>query len=164
MRTSCFEYITHRKKYLSVMFNKMAIKHAQKRRESLLRVLPSMKVRPGWIKYIRSVLGMTLKELGSLAGLSLPTIAQAEKREAEGKVTIETLNKIANAMECEFVYAFVPKEDIPEMLKKKAMEKAKRSILRADTHMSLEDQKVQDDLTSRVERLAEKLIEKGKVW
>ena len=50
------------------------------------------------------------------------------------------------------------------MLKKKAMEKAKRSILRADTHMSLEDQKVQDELDGRVERLAEKLIEKGKVW
>ncbi|MDA9189358.1 helix-turn-helix domain-containing protein [bacterium] len=146
------------------MFNKMAIKHAKKRREDLLQVLPSMKVRPGWIKYIRSLLGMTLKELGTLADVSLSTVAQAEKREAEGKVTIETLNKIAKAMECEFVYAFVPKEDISDMLKKKAMEKAKRSILRADTHMSLEDQKVQVDLNSRVETLAQKLIEKGKVW
>jgi predicted DNA-binding mobile mystery protein A len=127
------------------MFNKMAIRHAQKRREELLKALPSMKVKPGWIKYIRSVLGITLKELGALTSLSLPTIAQAEKREAEGKVTLETLNKIANAMECEFVYAFVPKEDITDLLKRKAIEKARKSILRADTHMSLENQKVQDN-------------------
>jgi predicted DNA-binding mobile mystery protein A len=146
------------------MINSIAIKHAEKRRKSLLDVLSSTRVTPGWIKYTRSILGITLKELGNLAGLSLPTIAQAEKREAEGKVTVETLHKLARAMECEFVYAFVPKDEISELLKKKAIEKARKSIIEADTHMTLEDQKVQDDLNARVERLAEKLIEKGKVW
>lgn len=146
------------------MFNKMAVKHAQKRRENILQVLSSMKVKPGWIKYTRSVLGMTLKELASLAGLSLPTVAQAEKREAQGKVTLETLNKLANAMECDFVYAFVPKDNISDLLKKKATEKARKSILEADVHMALEDQKVKEELDSRVESLAEILLEKGKVW
>lgn len=146
------------------MTNKLTLKNAQKRRESLLNALSAMQVKPGWIKYMRSVLGMTLKELAKRAGLALPTIAQAERRESEGKITIETLRKLAQAMECEFVYAFVPKDDITELLRTKAMDKAKRTILKADTHMSLEDQKVTEELQFRIEMLAEKLLEKGKVW
>lgn len=146
------------------MINKLTLKNAQKRRKSLLKALSAMQVRPGWIKYTRSVLGMTLKELALRAGLALPTIAQAERRESEGKITIETLRKFADAMECELVYAFVPKDDITELLRKKAMEKARLTILKADTHMSLEDQKVTEELQFRIEMLAEKLLEKGKVW
>lgn len=146
------------------MLDKLTVKNAQKRRSELLKVIQQMKVKPGWIKYTRSVLGMTLKDLARLAGLTLPTVAQAERREAEGKVTIDTLKKLAEVMECEFVYAFVPKEDISELIHKKAFEKARRTILKADTHMSLEDQKVTEDLKFRIENLAEKLIEKGKIW
>lgn len=146
------------------MLNKLTIKNAQKRREVLLKALSAMQVRPGWIKYTRSVLGITLKELAKRVGLALPTIAQAEQRESEGKVTIETLRKFADAMECEFVYAFVPRDDIVKLLHKKAIEKATRTILKADTHMSLEDQKVTEELQLRIELLAEKLLEKGKVW
>jgi predicted DNA-binding mobile mystery protein A len=146
------------------MINKLTLKNAQKRRESLLKALPAMKVKPGWVKYTRSVLGMTLKELATRTGLALPTVAQAERREAAGKITIETLKKLADAMECELVYAFVPRDDIAELLRKKAMEKAKSTILKADTHMSLEDQKVTEDMQFRIEMLAEKLLEKGKIW
>ena len=146
------------------MLDKLTIKNAQKRRDALLKSLPHMKVKPGWIKYTRLVLGMTLKELAALTGLSLPTVAQAEKRESEGRVTIDTLKKLAEAMECEFVYAFVPKEDIPDLLQKKAIEKAKRTILKADTHMSLENQKVNEDLKFRIETLAAKLLTNGKIW
>ena len=46
-------------------------------------------------------------------------IAQAERGEAKGKVTIETLKRMAEAMECEFVYAFVPKKNIQGHFKEK---------------------------------------------
>lgn len=146
------------------MLNSISFKNAGKRRERILSVIESMKVNPGWIKYMRSVLGMTLKDLANLTQLSLPTVAQIEKREAQGKVTLETLAKMAEAMECELVYAFVPKENLTDLIEKKAFEKATESLANADTHMSLEDQKVKGELESRIERVAQKLIEKGKVW
>ena len=49
-------------------------------------------------------------------------------------------------------------------IKKKAHEKAREILNRADTHMALEDQKVRGDLNQRIERLAKKLLEKGDVW
>lgn len=144
--------------------DKLTIKNAENRRSEILKALSYMNVKPGWIKYTRSVFGMTLKELARLTGLSLPTIAQTEQREAQGKVTIDTLNKVANAMDCDLVYAFVPRDGISDLMQKKAMEKAKRTILKADTHMSLEDQKVTEDIKFRIDNLAEKLLEKGKIW
>ncbi|OFZ55974.1 MAG: hypothetical protein A2428_09505 [Bdellovibrionales bacterium RIFOXYC1_FULL_54_43] len=71
---------------------------------------------------------------------------------------------MANAMECEFVYAFVPKTDIDELLKQAARAKAKRTLASADVHMTLEDQRVEQSLEERVELLASKLLEKGDVW
>ena len=67
-------------------------------------------------------------------------------------------------MECEFVYAFVPRNDIEVTLQMKAEEKARRILLKAETHMELEDQKVKEDQEKRIKALAKQIIEKGKIW
>ena len=58
-------------------------------------------------------------------------------------------------MDCEFVYAFVPKSSIKTTLKEQALKKAKRLLAEADTHMTLEDQRVEQDMKTRIERLAD---------
>jgi predicted DNA-binding mobile mystery protein A len=113
---------------------------------------------------MRQALCMTLSTLAKATGLSPATVQQIEKREKVGKVTIETMRKIAAAMECEFVYAFVPKQDLSEFLKKKATTKATRIVREADVHMTLEDQRVSEDIKDRIERIAEDLLAKGDIW
>lgn len=122
------------------------------------------KAEQGWIRQMREALGMTLAKLGKVCGVSTPTIAQAERREVNGKVTVETLKTAAEAMNCEFIYMFVPKSEMKVFIEEKAYEKAKRILLSADLHMSLEDQKVKGDLEPRIQRLKRKLIEEGNVW
>lgn len=122
------------------------------------------KTEQGWIRQMREALGMTLSKLGKVCGVSTPTIAQAERREANGKVTVETLRKAADAMNCEFIYMFVPKSEMATFIEQKAYEKAKRILTSADLHMSLEDQKVKGDLEPRIQRLKKKLIDEGNVW
>jgi len=144
--------------------NKLAISQADRR---LMRLRPALKnatVKPGWIHYMRTALGMKLKDLALRSGLSVPTVAQSERREAQGKVSLETLKKMAKAMDCELIYAFIPKTDIKTLLKRKAIEKAAQILKVADTHMTLEDQKVSTAMKERIDRLAEKLLEKGDVW
>ncbi|HLD99446.1 MAG TPA: mobile mystery protein A [Bdellovibrionota bacterium] len=142
----------------------LALAQVNRRLRSLRKVIPDTKVRPGWIRYIRGSLNMTLKQLAKRTGLSLSSIAQAERNEAAGTASIATLKKMANAMECEFVYAFVPKIDIDELMKQAARAKAKRTLASADVHMTLEDQRVEQSMEERVELLASKLLEKGDVW
>lgn len=144
--------------------DKLALTQIERRLKIIRVALKDSKVRPGWINYMRQALGMTIQKLAERANVSKTTAAQAERGEAKGKVTIDTLKKMAEAMDCEFVYAFVPNKTIKITLKERALEKAKRILLEADTHMTLEDQRVEQDIKDRIERLADTLIENGDVW
>jgi predicted DNA-binding mobile mystery protein A len=122
------------------------------------------KPQEGWIRQVRQTLGMTLSKLADACEVSIPTIAQAERGEADGKITVETLRRAAEAMNCEFIYAFRPKSDMKEFIHQCAYEKAKRILLNADLHMGLEDQKVVGEVEVRIQRVKKKLIAEGKIW
>ena len=145
-------------------FDLLAISQINRRLRHLRSLSTHAQVHPGWIRYMRQALHMTLKTLAEKAGVSLPTVAQAERGEAAGKINLSTLKAMAEAMDCEFIYAFVPKVGVDELMKKAALEKAKRILGSVDTHMTLEDQRVELPLEERLERLAKKLYEGGDVW
>ncbi len=142
----------------------LTLSQFERRISPLRRNIENTLIRMGWIRYVRTTLRLSLRTLARLLGVSLATIAQIEKRELEGKVTLETLRKVARAMDCEFVYAFVPKKEIQTLIKDRAYEKARKILLKANTHMILENQKVERPLEERVKMLAEKFIKEGDVW
>lgn len=144
--------------------NDIAMGQAHRRVESLREIKKEAEVEGGWIKFMRKALGLTLNDLSQLVSLTPANVAQTEKREKEGKVSVTTLKKMAQAMECELVYSFVPKKEIKKIIHDRAYDKAKRALRRADFHMALENQKVMGDEEERIENLAKKLIEKGNVW
>ena len=142
----------------------LAMAQVERRLKAIRAALGLAKVKPGWIQFTRHALGMTLEKLAERAGVSKTTAAQAERGEVHGKLTMDTLKKMATAMDCEFIYAFVPKDPIKDLLKKHAVLKAKKLLKQADTHMLLEDQQVKLSIDERVSLLAEKLLQKGDVW
>jgi predicted DNA-binding mobile mystery protein A len=149
---------------MKVDLNSLAYAQIDKRLDAIREIKNKSSVTNGWIKYIRRAMGMTLNELGELTGLSARTIAQAEKREVEGKVTLGTLKKMAKAMECDLVYSLVPKKSVKQTIQDKARDKAIERLNEAGLHMKLEAQEVSGDFKDRVERLANKLIANGDVW
>lgn len=64
----------------------------------------------GVIRTARLSLFLALEEVAVRSGKSSSCLAQLEKRELHGNATLKTVSEIAEAMECEFVYAIVPKE------------------------------------------------------
>jgi predicted DNA-binding mobile mystery protein A len=147
-----------------LFLNETIFSQINRRLEGLRAVKDKASVREGWIKYMRQALGLTLSELGKLTHLSTATVAQAERREMEGQVSLSTLKKMAEAMDCELVYAFIPKKELKTMIYDKALEKARKALSIADLHMKLEDQKVSGDEIERVKRLAKRFIDKGDIW
>ena len=143
---------------------KLALEQVERRLNKVSSISEEMKVKPGWINYIRKAMCITLETLARESKLHLSTIQKIEKRESSGKVTLDTMRKTASAMECEFVYAFVPKKPISVIMKEKAYKKALRIIQEADVHMTLEGQRVSEDLKKRAEQLAHTLLEKGNIW
>lgn len=126
--------------------------------------------RSGWIKAIRGSLGMTAKQLSQRLGTSAAGVIQMEEREPSKKVTLESLERAANAMECRLIYAIVPKEpntSLESIIEKKAREAAARILQEVSHTMRLEAQGTSaDDLRKEIERIANELRLKGdsRIW
>jgi len=109
----------------------------------------------GWLRTVRKALGMSGAQLGQRMGLTRARIAQAEHAELSRGVTLKTMQAIAEAMGCRFVYAIVPDKRIQDVITAQARKKAAALVGTASTHMALESQNLPNDkIAAEVERLA----------
>jgi predicted DNA-binding mobile mystery protein A len=69
-----------------------------------LKTLNLRTPKKGWLKEIRESLGMSMKDLAERLGTIKQRIERIEKDEVASKVTLETMKKTAEAMNCDFVY------------------------------------------------------------
>jgi predicted DNA-binding mobile mystery protein A len=65
----------------------------------------------GWIHAIREATGVSTGELGRKLGTSRQLPLQFEKAEADDSITLKSLRRVADALECELVYALVPRAE-----------------------------------------------------
>ncbi|MFZ9594947.1 MAG: mobile mystery protein A [Bdellovibrionia bacterium] len=99
----------------------------------------------GWLKAIRGALGINTRQLAARLGVDHSAILQFEKKEAAGKVSLESLQKVARAMRCRLVYAVVPEESyssLEAILDAQALNAAKDIVEKVDHTMRLEQQGV----------------------
>jgi len=95
----------------------------------------------GWIKAIRTSIGMSMHQLGNKLSISKQGVLDIEKREKEGSITIKSLKEIARALDMQLVYGFVPNEgSLDALIEKRAKELATQIVLRTSNTMNLEDQ------------------------
>ncbi len=95
----------------------------------------------GWIKTIRTTLGISLQQLGKKLGITKQSMQEMELREAEGSITLNALQEAAKVMDMQLVYGFVPKDGtLDALIERKANEAAEKIVLRASNSMKLEDQ------------------------
>ena len=121
----------------------------------------------GWVKAIREALGITAAQLAARLGVSQPRMFTIEKAETTGSITLDSLERTANALDCRLVYALVPRKPLDELVRERAEIKAKQRLKSASHTMALEAQGVDaSDESEQLKRLAQQLIEKGgsKLW
>ena len=99
----------------------------------------------GWLRSIREALGMSGKQLGERLEVSQPRIVQLEKDELSGALTLKTMRQAAEAMDCVFVYAVVPRTSLEETMHRQARKVAIKRLSRTSHTMLLEDQMVSND-------------------
>ena len=111
--------------------------------------------RGGWIRAVRSSLGMTLEQLGRRLGVGRSSVLRMEQAEGSGRIQLDSLRRVAEALGCELHYVFVPRRPLEETVAARRTELARRR-LRGTTHtMALEGQDDPDD------PLARKLLEQA---
>ena len=95
----------------------------------------------GWIKAIRTAIGMSMQQLGNKLNVSKQGIMDIEKREKDGSITIKSLREIGRAMDMQLVYGFVPNDgSLDALIEKRATELATQIVMRTANTMKLEDQ------------------------
>jgi predicted DNA-binding mobile mystery protein A len=95
----------------------------------------------GWIKAIRTAIGMSMQQLGNKLNVSKQAILDIEKREKDGSITIKSLREIARVMDMQLVYGFVPNDgSMDALIEKRATELATQIVMRTANTMKLEDQ------------------------
>ncbi len=63
----------------------------------------------GWLKCVREALFLSMENVAGRLGVSRASYDVLEKNEASGRITMNSLHRVAEAMGCEVVYAVRPK-------------------------------------------------------
>ena len=114
----------------------------------------------GWIKAIRTAIGMSMQQLGKKLSVSKQAILDIEKREKSGSITIKSLKEIARALDMQLVYGFVPNDgSLDALIEKKATELATKIVLRTSNTMKLENQ---GNTNTRIEKAIKERAEEIK--
>jgi predicted DNA-binding mobile mystery protein A len=143
---------------------------ARKQLDKRLKVLRNSSfARPprGWVKAIREALGMTTGQLARRIGVSQSRAVDIEKAELTGSITLDSLGRAARALDCELVYALVPRKPLEETVEERATALAINSVKATRHTMALEDQSVdEEDEREQVRQLAKQIAEKSgsKLW
>jgi predicted DNA-binding mobile mystery protein A len=74
----------------------------------------------GWIRAVREALGMSGKQLAKRLQVSQPRVHRLEKDEPSGALTLKTMRQAAEALDCIFVYALVPRSSLEETVRAQA--------------------------------------------
>ncbi len=120
----------------------LALRQLDKQLASWRQVRTLFQPSQGWVHTVRKVLGMTTNQLAQRLNLDRSRIIKIESAEIEDAVTLRTLREVAQALNCDLVYGFVPKIPLQDLLKQQAEIIADKQLKRVSHSMSLEAQTV----------------------
>src|SRR6266702_4655486 len=99
----------------------------------------------GWIRAVREALGMSGTQLAQRLKVSQPRIPKLEQDEVSGAVTLKTMRQAAEALDCVFVYALVPRTSLEDTVRVQARKIAVTRMQRVSHTMLLESQGLSEE-------------------
>ena len=117
----------------------------------------------GWVKTIRTGLGISLEQLGDKLEITKQSAQNLEKREALGSATINAMKEAGQAMDMKFVYGYIPVDGTLEaLIEKKAKKLATEIVMRTSATMRLENQenspqRIKDAIEERTKELIDEM-------
>lgn len=116
----------------------------------------------GWIRAVRTAMGMTQADLARLLKITQRSLHQLEVSESKKTIRLASLEKVAEEMNCDLVYAFIPRKPLESVYEAQAMKMAQQHVKDVEHNMRLEKQ---DHSVSKkdLDDVARELIRKNAV-
>lgn len=94
----------------------------------------------GWLKTLRTALGLSAGQLSRRMHIERSVLSRLEKAEVSGAITFKSLRKAADAIDCELVYALVPRTSLESMVRNAAIKIVEKELSSINRTMALEAQ------------------------
>jgi predicted DNA-binding mobile mystery protein A len=121
--------------------------------------------RLGWVRAVRDALGMSTRQLAGRMGVSQTSVVKLEQSEMSETVQLATLRRAADALNCDLVYALVPREgSLEQTVLTQARHRANSLVHAVDRSMELEHQAVDDPVAHARNRVALQLAASRRLW
>jgi predicted DNA-binding mobile mystery protein A len=131
--------------------------------ETLSRLAPLRQLSPpakGWIRAIREALGMTGAQLARRLNTNKQRISRIEQDESRASLTLDTLYKVAAALDCTLIYGLVPKQSLEQTVRHQATRLAHRRIQRSNQMMRLEKQELGPEAKAQIlQELVQEIVD-----
>ena len=112
------------------------------------------------IRAIREALGMSGVQFAKRLGVSPQRVATLEKAEVTGAVTIRSMRQAAEALDCVFVHALVPRSSLKDTVRRQALEVARERLKHTSHTMLLEDQQLsKEKMRKALDAAVEELVD-----
>jgi predicted DNA-binding mobile mystery protein A len=113
--------------------------------DQLIDIKQISRPKEGWIRTLRKALGMSSPQLAARLAVSKSQASQMERMEAEDRISLKQLRRVADVLDCDLVYALVPRQSVETTIRKRARHKAEKLVERTDVQMKLEAQQLSSD-------------------
>lgn len=110
---------------------------------------------------------MTTRQLAERMGVAQSTVVAMEQSEKGGTITLDSLHRAAEALDCELRYVLVPRQELQTKVEQQATIVAKRNIAKVAHTMSLENQEPSDKFKNSLLNEEKERIMRGrwgKLW
>ena len=145
--------------------NVQARRHLDARFRRLRSLAGEPRPHKGWIRAVRDAIGMSSAELGARVGVSQQRAIQMEQSEVQDAITLGTLRRAADGLDCDLVYVLVPRASLEEMVEEQAHTKAIPHLGPIAHHSRLENQEsAPDDQAAQLDQLAAHFVDRRGLW
>ena len=144
---------------MSAEFNHLRLEQLEATLQPYQGLLAKQAPPRSWLKEIREALGRTERQQAARLGVAGSTLHKSEQSEAEERITLGQLRKLADGLDCELVYALIPRKPLTDVVQDRATQLAREEVYGVAHTMSLEDQRPTDDrIQKRVVSRADELL------
>lgn len=141
---------------------------ARRRLDERLALIHSADLTPprsGWLRAIRDALGMPARYLADELGVKTNAVFAMERSEQAGTIQLDTLRRAADALDCDVVYALVPRSSLAGTVEAAAARALRRNTESVRRTMTLEDQALDKaELAAQERVLLDELIDSRDLW
>jgi len=113
--------------------------------DQLIDIKEISRPKEGWVRTLRKALGMSSPQLASRLDISKSQASQMERMEIEDRITIKQLRRVASSLDCDLIYALVPRRSVESMIRDRARQKAEKLVSKTDVQMKLEAQQLSNE-------------------